>query len=215
MFRPLNDVRELPGPARDSTGSSPRCAHVCRDGFGGLGQLYLLMPPDIATTAAAYPTLYWYQPTAGRNRIEVNLYQYDAVRDEVAFRFNTAAVISGEPGIAALPLADQIGVAPLAVGEIYYWEVLFFCDPDSCDADRYAWGWLQRVEVDAATAQQLADASLSEQVAIAVEAGLWLEAVAGLTTLIRQQPEAPDLQRRWAELLDSVGLEALTDEPLL
>ena len=74
---------------------------------------------------------------------------------------------------------------------------------------------MQRVAIDEATAQQLANAPLSEQVEIAAENGLWLEAVTGLATLLRTQPDDPDLQRRWTDLLASVGLEVLADEPLL
>ncbi|MEO1590788.1 MAG: DUF928 domain-containing protein [Cyanobacteria bacterium J06632_22] len=210
VFRPTVDGADLPLSTRRSVMS--RCP-MCN--AGGLGGLYLLAPMQVATTTAAYPTLHWYQPTQGENRITVSLHQYDPEQETLSHLFHTSFVVTGEPGIAALPLSADLGMSPLVIGETYYWEVMFFCEPDSCRADHYAQGWVQRIEVDAATAQQLAAASPSERVEIAANAGLWLEAVTGLATLLRQRPEDPDLQRRWAELLASVGLEVLTEEPLL
>ncbi len=210
VFRPTTDGAELSSPNRRSLGS--RCPNC---NAGGLGGLYLLMPEQVATTAQPYPTLHWYQPTLGENRIQVNLYRYDADSQTVTAFFQLSEVVTGEPGIASLTLSAETGMAPLAVGETYYWEVLFFCEPDSCRAELHTQGWVQRIQVDDATARQLAEASLSNQVAIAAQSGLWLEAVTGLTTLLRQQPDDPDLQRRWVELLASVGLEELADEPLL
>jgi len=219
VFRPVFEGNELMQPVRDSQAARSRCGASCNGLFGGLGDLYLLMPPQVATTTAAYPTLYWYQPTAGTNRIEVNLYQYDPENEAETGQFSpvlkTQAIVSGEPGITALSLSEATDLEPLTVGETYYWEVMFFCDPASCDADKHVWGWVQRVELDAATAQQLASASLTEQVAIAADAGLWFEAVTGLVTLLREQPNDPDLHQRWTELLVSVGLEVLADEPLM
>ncbi|MEL6136548.1 MAG: DUF928 domain-containing protein [Cyanobacteria bacterium J06628_6] len=185
---------------------------------GGLGLVYLLLPETIAATAHPYPTLYWYTPTLGENKITVNLYH--VVEDEAGDEsltpvYQTTYVISGEPGIASLSLSADTGMPPLRVGERYYWEVLFFCEPDSCSAELMAYGWLQRVDVDETLQHQLATLPLSEQVLVAAEAGLWFEATHALAALLRQQPDDPELQRRWIELLGSVGLESLAGEPFL
>ncbi|MEO0605932.1 MAG: UvrD-helicase domain-containing protein, partial [Myxococcota bacterium] len=123
-------------------------------------------------------------------------------------------VVTGEPGIAALPLSADLGMSPLVIGETYYWEVMFFCEPDSCRADHYAQGWVQRIEVDAATAQQLAAADPSPATAARWVTSVGHPALVALSRLTAPSGGGPFVQRQLLPFLERFEAPSQHDDPL-
>ncbi len=198
----------LPGP-REGAGTRG-CV------FGNPGSLTLLMPDNnVGWTTAAYPQFHWYTPINVASFVEFTLYRADPEdegdRTQV---YQSQFAVSGDAGIASLQLPADSGLPPLEVDQLYYWQVAIFCNPDSAEGDLQAGGWVERREPDAALASALAAAPQSEIVGLYAANGYWFDAVNSLVTLRQDHPEDAAVQMRWMELLNSVGLSALADQPL-
>jgi Domain of Unknown Function (DUF928) len=207
-------------PARRSasslSGYRQSSATRCGCAGGGLQSVILLLPEDgTALTTEAYPTFQWYVPTLGDNRVDFSLYEVDLAQNEFNPVYQTSFRTTGEPGIASFTLPAGTSLPPLAIDQLYYWEVGFFCDPNDCEADLMANGWIRRIQPHALLESQLEQATRSERVTLAAANGLWLDASATLAQLLQEQPDDPQLQARWQELLDSVELDMLVDQPFV
>jgi len=56
--------------------------------------------------------------------------------------------------------------------------------------------------------------SLLDRVIIYAKAGIWYDALSNLAELRRRNPNDPTVIRDWQELLKSVGMEKIAQEPL-
>ncbi|MGD1907470.1 MAG: DUF928 domain-containing protein [Leptolyngbyaceae cyanobacterium] len=198
----------LPGP-REGAGTRG-CV------FGDPSSLTLLMPDNnVGWTTAAYPEFHWYTPVNVASFVEFTLYKAnpedESDRTQV---YQSRFAVSGEAGIASLQLPADSGLPPLELGQMYYWQVAIFCNPDSEAGDLQAGGWIERREPDAALAESLATASESEKVDLYAANGYWFDAVESLIAQRLADPEDVAVQAGWMELLESVGLPELVDQPL-
>lgn len=203
----VDDSTEL-FPTRRESG-----LYRCGCNGGGLGQVILLLPDQgIASTIREYPTFHWYTPTLGENQVRFTLQEVDIASDTWEYIYSSTMRISGEPTIHSLTLPSETDLPPLEVGKTYLWSVEFACDPDQCHRDRVASGWIQRIELDPTVRAQLEVASRSDQVTLAADNGLWLDAYDTLAQLLAENPGDESLRSRWVELLTSVSLEILIED---
>jgi hypothetical protein len=196
----------LPGP-REGAGTRG-CV------FGNPGSLTLLMPDsNVGLTTAAYPQFHWFTPINVASFVEFTLYKAnpedEGDRTQV---YQSQFAVSGEAGIASLQLPADSGLPPLEVGQYYYWQVAIFCNANSEEGDLKAGGWIERREPDAALAEALA--TTAPAVDLYAANGYWFDAVAGLAAQLQAHPEDAAVRANWMELLDSVGLPELVDQPL-
>ncbi|MEM9503724.1 MAG: DUF928 domain-containing protein [Cyanobacteria bacterium P01_E01_bin.43] len=103
----------------------------------------------------------------------------------------------------------------LEAGDRYHWQVAVFCNPVSEEGDLQIEGWVERQVPDEDLLAALEMASESEKVALYASNGYWFDVVNQLATLQTEAPEDADLQARWAELLESVDLEHLANQPFV
>jgi Domain of Unknown Function (DUF928) len=202
--------------ASSLTGYRQSSAARCGCTGGGLHAVILLLPEDgTALTTEAYPTFQWYVPTEGENRVEFSLYEVDLEQNIFNPVYQTSFHTTGEPGIASYQLPAGTALPPLTQNKLYYWEVGFFCDPNDCEADLMANGWVRRIDPHALLESQLERATLSERATLAAANGLWLDASGTLARLLQENPDDTQLQARWQELLNSVELDMLSDQPFI
>jgi hypothetical protein len=172
--------------------------------------LVALMPPDnYGGTVMPYPTLFWQVPSNQAAAIELIL--FDEADNEI---YRTQLQITGEAGIVSLTLPAHAGMLPLEVGELYRWSFSLICDSGDRSADVYTEGWIQRVEPAPDLVAQLEAAAESDRPAIYAAAGLWHDALTAIAEQRRADPEDAAANARWRNLLESVGLDAVADEPL-
>lgn len=198
----------LPGP-REGAGTRG-CV------FGNPGSLTLLMPDNnVGWTTAAYPEFHWFIPINVASFVEFTLYKANPEdeRDRTQV-YQSQFAVDGDAGIASLQLPADSGLPPLEVGQHYYWQVAIFCNANSEEGDLKAGGWIERREPDVALAEILATTSESEAVGLYAANGYWFDAVNGLIAQRQAHPEDVSVQARWMELLNSVGLPELADQPL-
>jgi hypothetical protein len=197
----------LPGP-REGAGTRG-CV------FGDPGGLTLLMPANnVGWTTAAYPQFHWYQPVNVASFVQFTLYQANPEDESDRTQiYQSRFTVSGDAGIASLQLPADSGLPPLELGQLYYWQVAIFCNPNSEAGDLQAGGWIERRAPDADLADALSMASEAEAVDLYAANSYWFDAVDGLMAQRQANPEDAAVQAAWLELLDSVGLANLADQP--
>ena len=157
-------------------------------------------------TTAAHPTLWFYLPYAIAPELPIEFVLQDEQDNDI---YHTTLTTSTPPGIFHLQLPTT--ATPLAVGKMYHWYLIVNCDPD---APPMVEGWVQREAVNPALASQLQQATPRQQAALYAQHGIWYDALTALAELRRTEPQAITPKNDWASLLQSVGLEAIANEPI-
>lgn len=224
IFQPPTDEK-----ADDSRGGASRPSAIkCRGDRASDVALTALIPhSNQGLTVASHPTFFVYVPPTSAPQI------YFSLKDENNLGiYQTMLPISGQEGVISISLpTDQ---PALEIGQTYSWSVGLVCQPTQTDMP-WVKGTVQRVETEAsiAASQPGANPTIYRAVLYA-RSGIWYDT---LTTLFQlRQPDnltsdltdnltsnsngdrAIDrglLHQNWVNLLNSVGLEAIADRPLL
>lgn len=163
---------------------------------------------EVELTLAARPTLFAYVSSSSDQAAELTVLNEKG--DQIAYQ--KKFTIQGGPGILALSLAGPD--APLAIGQPYHWYLSLICNPKDRSADVLMDGWVRRIEGDPQLASQLAAATPRDRPALYAEYGIWTDTLASLAELLQAQPDDLELQRDWASLLESVGLNQASQPPI-
>ena len=202
--------RGLPGRRE---GAGTRDPFVC---IQGSSQLTALLPgTNLGLTTAAYPRFFWFTPKTKAKFAEFTLSEVDGQMEDHTPVYKTIFNLTGTPGVVSLSLPGTASMPPLMVGKDYHWSVSLICKEDDRSKDIRVDGWVQRVSVNAALTNQLATAKPSDRAQIYANNGLWFDAV---TTLAEQRCTNTNdraLTASWAELLKSVQLGGIADQPLM
>ncbi|MGI0489613.1 DUF928 domain-containing protein [Pantanalinema rosaneae CENA516] len=185
---------------------------------GKPGRLMALLPTtNLGLTTADYPRFFWYMPQTRAKLAEFALFEVDENLEDRQPVYKTTFNISGSPsgGIASLQLSNRTNVPPLKVGKDYRWTVALICDPGNRMRDIAIEGWVQRVAADSKLTRQLTQATVSDRIQLLAQNGLWFDTIAALAAERTAHPTDSALKTSWAELLTSIKLEAIADQPFL
>jgi hypothetical protein len=166
---------------------------------------------NLGLTVTAYPTFFFYVPQTLAKTVEFVLL------DEENYKkvYETTFIISGKPGISSVSLPDNKTLPPLEMGKKYHWYFSVVCDPEDRAGDIYVDGWVQRVELNPVLVAELDKADPREQFALYQRLDLWQDTLTTLAERRRSHPDDQALNREWANLLRSVGLGEIAQEPIL
>jgi hypothetical protein len=116
------------------------------------------------------------------------------------------------------PVANRTGLIKIELPENapslvkdkpYYWTVALICNPNERTEDMVVGGWIERTELNDSLKQELAKLGGLDRVSFYAKQGFWYDAVNSLVELGQAEPGNLALAASWAELLKSVGLEAI------
>ncbi|NJP10042.1 MAG: DUF928 domain-containing protein [Leptolyngbyaceae cyanobacterium RU_5_1] len=201
--------RGIPGRREGAGTRGPACVQ-------GSSVLTALVPQtNLGLTTAEYPRFFWYVPKTRAKLLKFSLYQGNEQDPEQELVYETTMNITGEPGVASLALPNDEKVAPLTLGQDYYWSVTLVCSADDPINNMQVSGWVQRVAVPPGLENQLATAKPSDRVSLYANNGLWFDTVTTLATLRCEQPKNSTLVSSWVALLKSVKLDKIADQPLI
>lgn len=181
--------------------------------------LVALIPENnLSVTTADHPTLLFHLPVVDTSQ-NVEFVLYDS-SDKLLYQ--TQFNVAGSSGIAGIDLSSAEGLDPLTVNETYQWYFTIVADDRSQDIS--VDGWLQRVTLDEWAQRQslspdlLADLNMAtplEQVRLLhQEASLWSDAALVLHQLRKRDPHNGEVVAAWQDLLQTVGLSELSEEPI-
>lgn len=199
---------------------------------GTPNRLTALMPQtNLGLTTAAYPRFFWFMPKTRAKLAEFTLVEVDPKLAQAKVTdqkwqealdaalastnpvYKTTFSITGTSGIASLALPSNANIPPLTVGKDYYWSVSLICN--SGKSTIKVNGWVQRVTPDANLTAQLLKANPSDRVTLYASNGYWFDTIDTLANLRCLYPKEPSLKTGWSQLLQSVKLNAIADQPLM
>lgn len=161
-------------------------------------------------TLDEYPSFYIQMPSLPGTRLEFIL--LNELGDRV---YETSYLVNDRSGIIRIDLPRHANLLPLEVEQIYTWQVRLKLNPDSIVTDYLVQGQIERFEAEATLAKDLAEATPEEKLVLYAQTGLWYDALHTLAQLRQANPNDPQLASEWAQLLQSVGLEAIAEQPLI
>lgn len=201
IFEPPEDQ------APDSTlGGGARNPQQCVSVQESLSPITPLLPKtQIGFTVAERPTIYIYVPQISAQQIFFSLQTETGEQ-----HFQHQMKLPETPGIIGVQLPED--APPLKENVNYRWRMAFICgealEPDSPE---YV-GWVRRLPRE--------EYSISSELSLKkvqdlAQAKLWYDTIFSLVQLKKQEPDNPSLIENWTELLSSVGLEAIANQPIL
>lgn len=177
----------------------------------GEKRLQALIPEsNIGLTTAEYPTFFVFVPQTNTQSAEFVL--LDATTEDMVYK--TRFALPPTAGIISFSLPSDSNLPPLEIGKKYHWFFSINCDLEDPSADIFVEGWVQRILPEQVLVNQLKQATPRDRPSLYAEAGIWHETIANLARLRFSRPQDTSLVTDWKELLKSVGLSHLAEEPI-
>jgi hypothetical protein len=177
----------------------------------------LLPDTNIGLTVAAQPTFFFLISNTSATEVKeakfILLHEnHEENRDDIIYQ--TTLPLSGKGGVMSVTLPPEAGA--LEVGKEYRWEAQVSCSGDGDESSNpHIDGSIKRVQPDAELARKLEKASPRDRVALYAKAGYWNSSLETLAKLRLANPNDQELKDDWQELLETVGLGTIAQEPLV
>ncbi len=156
----------------------------------------------LGLTQSARPRLLVYVPQTTAQTMEFSLFD-----EQMNGVYQMNLPVSNRTGLISIELPEN---APsLVKDKPYYWTVALVCNPEERTEDMVVGGWIERTELNDSLKQELAKVRGLERVSFYAKQGLWYDAVNTLLELQQTEPGNAAIAASWAELLKSVGLDAI------
>jgi hypothetical protein len=199
-FRPPGDRAP-----KTSSGAASRDTSTC--GFTQLERTSvtpLLPKTNIGFTKKEHPTIFVYVPQTNAKKA------FFSIQDEDSNHIYQSNVnLPQKAGVMEFKVPTE---APeLKTGKNYKWSLVMICTTDLEPDSPLVSGWVRRVQ---ASGRQNNPATL-QSASVLAQTGIWYDTLSTLAQLRRNQPNNQDAEASWQELLDSVGLNAIANEPLI
>ncbi|MGL5064939.1 MAG: DUF928 domain-containing protein [Microcoleus sp.] len=171
----------------------------------------LIPQSTMGRTVSEKPTFFYHVPAAIDKKVEFELADET---DKTIYKKSFRMVTSG-PGIVSISLAADPSSPPMDIGKNYHWYFTIKCNPKNPREDVLVSGWIERVELSPTLKTQLAAASDRDRLSIFAQQALWYEYLGTLAQLRLSSPRDAALTLKWSELLHSVALGKIAQQPLI
>lgn len=173
--------------------------------------LTALIPENkISKVVEANPTFWLFIPyQASKIPIGEFILQDEAHND--VYRTNFSVEKGG--GIVSISLGSG---KTLETNKIYQWYFKLYCDHSKSSVPIYVRGWVERVALQPLQQKQLRAATLPRQLfAFYAQNGIWHSALTELAKLRQGNPGNQIYAKAWLQLLSDIGLEELSNMPIV
>lgn len=158
-------------------------------------------------TISSNPTFWFYIAYPVNSQVEFIL--QDEAEKEI---YKTTFKLDKTPGIVSLTLPKN--KLSLETNNSYYWYIYVTCNPES-SPDDFVEGWIKRVDLISDINKQLESAKPLERIAIYAENGLWFDTLNSIDRLRQIEPENNNLSIIWSDLLQQIGLDKISQKPII
>ncbi len=196
------------GTPRTTTGG------VVRGNCNGVLCLIALQPGSrfkldhLPLTVSPKPTFFFNIPTTN-NQGYFKLYQAGDTYYSEQLIYKTTFSLNSAGGIIRFRLPDD--APPLKVDQTYRWE---FSIGTAANYETVK-SFLKRVTLPPTLASQLKQSQPLERASLYAKAGMWFEMLETLADLRTSQPDNSEVLLEWVELLKSVQLDKVAEQPLV
>lgn len=157
---------------------------------------------QLGLTGSSRPKFLVYIPQSTAQTMELSLFD-----GQMNGLYQINVPVANRTGLVSIDLPEN---APsLVKNKPYYWTVALVCNPNERTEDMVVGGWIESAEINDNLKQQLAKATGVEQASLYAKQGFWYDALNTLVELRRTEPQNAAIASSWAELLKSVGLDAI------
>lgn len=156
--------------------------------------LTALVPENVkGETTAEYPVFWFYIPDAPENINSLEFSVHD--REDTKTLYRTSVKLTKTPGVIGIPLPPKPEYS-LQLNQSYLWRLVVDCD--------------QKVSSEIKRLQLNGFVTRVQQSPTA-----WYDQLTNLGKRYLADPQNPEVKKAWVEMLKSVGLEGLAQEPLV
>lgn len=162
--------------------------------------LTVLMPStNWSRTLTSNPTFWFYVPySADQISYGEFIFRDELSEDENSIDIEIEFTLPETPGFISVTLPES--TPPLDPETEYHWFFSVFCGEDA-RASLYVDGWVRRIEGDAILQQQLDEGDRLTDYQLYRDNFIWLDAIDALMQERLTQPNNPDLEAEWIDLL--------------
>ncbi|MBD0343691.1 MAG: DUF928 domain-containing protein [Coleofasciculus sp. Co-bin14] len=180
-------------------------------------QLVALLPSTEPTlTVAEYPAIFVFLPQTSAKKADFILVEDNKGNNkEREVLYETTVTLPSNPGIVSISLPNNGTLPPLEVGKSYRWYFSVICNPQDGGEEPYVEGEIRRDKPSPNLVAELKNAPPRDRAALYAEAGIWYDAIDSIAQLRRSSPNDTAIAADWTELLKSVGLDTISQKPLL
>ncbi len=164
---------------------------------------------EVALTLSNRPSFFFYLPSSPARTAEFLL----LTDDDSTIVYQQTFPLPERAGVVEYQLPAD---APsLEVGKQYHWFITLGCDTAmGASGNPTVEGWIERTEAPSALVKALQKADSGTYATLYAESGIWHETLAFLANERRKAPTSSRSLADWRDLLKSVGLERIANEPL-
>ena len=206
-----------PGGRRKGAGSHSLCQVINQE--KEISPLIALMPEIVIETETKSKTYVWGKTALDHPTLwfyiayPVNTYVEFIIQDEAENEiYQTTFTLNKTPGIVSLTLPeDQIN---LETGRNYHWYFNIICNPEDT-TDDFVEGWIEKVELNRVIKTQLESVQPLEDISIYADNGLWYDTLTNLDRMRQSDPGNQAIATIWSDLLRQVGLDEISQEPVV
>ncbi|MTJ53166.1 DUF928 domain-containing protein [Anabaena sp. UHCC 0253] len=169
----------------------------------GKPSLTALMPTrdNVGNTTSDTPSLYVYVPKNTAKTGEFVL--MDEIGDEI---YKANFPMPNRAGIVKLNIPKTV---PLKVSQRYQWYFTIACDLEDWSRNEFVKGSIQRIALSSSVNSSLTKAEPLKQAKILAQYNVWHDTLDKIAQVRTQKPS------EWKELITSVGLQDIVNEPIL
>lgn len=163
------------------------------------------------TTIAEIPTLFFYVPkTQSSQKVEFIL--SDENEKEI-YKINFTT--NGNSGVIGVKVSANGQEKPLELGKNYSWFFSIVSNPNEPSSTVFVNGSIKRIQPSQDLVTELKDKSPLEQVELYVNKSYWSDALYTLAGLRKSNPNDRSVESKWREVLQSLKLDNMIQQPLV
>ncbi|MEG4148119.1 DUF928 domain-containing protein [Microcoleus sp. Pol12B5] len=171
----------------------------------------LIPQSTMGQTISAKPTFFYYLPVALDKTVQFELADQ---RDKTLYK-KSFRMVTSRGGVVSVSLGSDDNSPALEVGKNYQWYFTIKCNPKNTQDDVLVSGWINRTAVAPSVKTELDRSPDLTKLSIFAQQSLWYEYLATLAQLRLQSPSDASLAIKWLEVLNSVELGKIAQEPLV
>jgi hypothetical protein len=169
---------------------------ACKQTDKQTDQPFTALVPEKAkgSTAAEHPVFWFFIPDAPEDIQSIEFSLHDS--NDTTTLYRTSLPLTRTQGVIGIPLPSSPEYS-LKLNESYHWRLMINCDQTetSINPNRLELeGWVTRVQQSP---------------------NFWYDELTNLAKRYLSEPQNPEVKKAWVELLKSVGLEGMAQEPIV
>ena len=165
--------------------------------------LCVITPDHTGLTTQDQPQLFWFLRELTNYPIELTIIEDQAIYPLLETRIDSP----GQPGIQSIRLTD-FGIN-LRKDLVYKWFIAIVPDPDRRSKDVLAWGAVRYMEISDELKEKLLQLDKLTALNIYASAGIWYDAFAVVSELIKISTDDVELIKSRNALLAQIGLSEI------